>query len=311
MVSYWAGRSGLAVSQLLSWLGLPAGKYYAWQARRGLPNRHNAPVPKAQWLLPWEREAIVVFARQHPGEGYRRLTYRMLDADVVATSPSSVYRILKAAGLIPVSGAKTSLKGTGFIGPTVAHEHWHIDVSYLNIAGTFYYLCAVLDGYSRFIVHWGVRESMTEQAIEVIVQGARERFPGHTPRIISDNGPQFIARDFKEFVREAGMTHVRTSPYYPQSNGKIERWHQSIKQECLRPRSPVSLADARNLVSRYVEDYNTVRLHSALGYITPIDQLEGRAAAIFAGRRRKLSEARIARRQARKPSPEAVETVHG
>ena len=117
---------------------------------------------------------------------------------------------------------------------------------------------------------------MTEQAIEVIVQGARERFPGHTPRIISDNGPQFIAEDFKEFVREAGMTHVRTSPYYPQSNGKIERWHQSIKRECLRPRSPVSLPDARNLVSRYVEDYNTVRPHSTLCYITPMDQMEGR-----------------------------------
>lgn len=310
-VSHWAGRSGLAVGQLLSWLGLSAGKYHAWQARRGLPNRHHAPVPKAQWLLPWEREAIVGFAREHPGEGYRRLTYRMLDADVVATSPSSVYRVLKAAGLIPVTGTKTSLKGTGFIGPTVAHEHGHMDVSYLNIAGTFYYLCAVLDGYSRFIVHWGVRERMTEQAIEVIVQGARERFPGHTPRIISDNGPQFIAKDFKEFVREAGMTHVRTAPYYPQRNGKIERWHQSIKQECLRPRSPVSLPDARNLVNRYVEDYNTVRRHSALGYITPIDQMEGRATAIFAERRRKLGAARTARRQARKLSPEAVETVHG
>jgi transposase InsO family protein len=308
-VGYWAERSGLAVGQLLTWLGLPSGKYHAWQARRGLPNQHNAPVPQAQWLLPWEREAIIAFAQRYPNEGYRRLTYRMLDADVVATSPSSVYRVLKAAGLIPVTSAKPSLKGTGFIGPTVAHEHWHLDVSYLNIAGTFYYLCAVLDGYSRFIVHWGMRESMTEQAIEVIVQGARERFPGQTPRIISDNGPQFIAKDFKEFIREAGMTHVRTSPYYPQSNGKIERWHQSIKRECLRPQSPVSLPDARTLVSRYVEDYNTVRLHSAIGYITPADQLEGRAETIFAERRRKLSAARIARWQARKPSSEVIETA--
>lgn len=161
------------------------------------------------------------------------------------------------------------------------------------------------------MVHWGVRDSMPEQAIEVIVQGARERFPGQTPRIISDNGPQFITKDFKEFIREAGMTHVRTSPYYPQSNGKIERWHQSIKRECLRPRSPVSLADARNLVSRYVEDYNTVRRHSAIGYITPTDQREGWAEAIFAERRCKLSAARIARWQARKPSPEVIETAHG
>jgi putative transposase len=86
----------------------------------------------------------------------------------------------------------------------------------------------VLDGYSRFIVHWDLRESMTEAAIEVILQRAQEKYPEAKPRIISDNGPQFIARDFKEFIRISGMTHVRTSPFYPQSNGQIERWHKSL-----------------------------------------------------------------------------------
>jgi transposase InsO family protein len=116
---------------------------------------------------------------------------------------------------------------------------------------------------------------MTEVDVEIIISQAHEKYPEATPRIISDNGPQFIARDFKEFIRVCGMTHVRTSPYYPQSNGKIERWHQSLKDECIRPGTPLSLEDARGLVGGYVEYYNNVRLHSALGYVTPKDQVGG------------------------------------
>src|SRR5207253_698944 len=100
------------------------------------------------------------------------------------------------------------------------------------------------------------RESMTESDIELILERAKELHPEARPRIISDNGPQFIAKDFKEFIRISGMTHVRTSPYYPQSNGKIERWHKSLKGECIRPGAPLSLEDARRLVEGYVEHYN-------------------------------------------------------
>jgi putative transposase len=107
-----------------------------------------------------------------------------------------------------------------------------------------------------------------------------------------NNGPQFIAKDFKEFIRVSGMTHVRTSPYYPQSNGKIERWHKSLKGECIRPGTPLSLEDARRLVNGYVEHYNDVRLNSAIGYITPKDMLAGRQQEIHAERDRKLEEAR-------------------
>ena len=88
-------------------------------------------------------------------------------------------------------------KGTGFEQPLQPHQHWHIDVSYINLCGTFYYLCSVLDGFSRFLVHWDLRESMTEAEIEIILQGAKEKYPEAKPRIISDNGPQFIARDLK------------------------------------------------------------------------------------------------------------------
>jgi putative transposase len=133
---------------------------------------------------------------------------------------------------------------------------------------------------------------MTEAEIEINLQRAREQFPEAMPRIISDNGPQFIARDFKEFIRLCGMTHVRTSPFYPQSNGKVERWHQSLKAECVRPGVPLSIEEALRLVGRYVDHYNRVRLHSAIGYVTPVDKLEGREQQIFAERDRRLEEAR-------------------
>jgi hypothetical protein len=174
-----------------------------------------------------------------------------------------------------------------------------VDISYVNVCGTFYYLTSVLDGCSRFIVHWELRESMREADVEIVLQRAREKFPNATPRIITDNGPQFIARDFHEFIRLSGMTHVRTSPYYPQSNGKIERWHGTLKQDCLRPHVPLSLDDARHLVELFVEHYNHARLHSAIGYVTPADKLAGREAEIFAARDRKLDAARERRRRAR------------
>jgi transposase InsO family protein len=190
------------------------------------------------------------------------------------------------------------------------HEHWHVDVSYVNVCGTFYYLTSVLDGCSRFIVHWELRESMKTADVEIVLQRAREKFPGETPRIISDNGPQFIAKDFKEFIRLAGMTHVRTSPYYPQSNGKIERWHGTLKRDCIRPNVPLSIEEARRLVAEFVEDYNHARLHSALGYVTPADRLAGRHEAIFAERDRKLVEARQRRADRRREAtpPTAGET---
>ena len=284
---------------MLAWLGLGSSKFHDWKKRYGLANEHNGQVPRDWWLEDWEKQAILDYHDSHPLDGYRRLTFMMLDDDIVAVSPSSVYRVLKQANRLDRKWHKTSKKGTGFVQPLAPHEHWHVDISYLNLGGTFYYLCSLLDGYSRFIVHWEIRESMTEQDVETIIQRAREKFPGETPRIISDNGPQFVARDFKSFIRLCGMTHVRTSPYYPQSNGKLERWHGSIKRECIRPAAIDSLEDARRRVAEYVRHYNEARLHSAIGYVTPADKLAGLEKAIFAERDRKLEEARARRQRAR------------
>jgi transposase InsO family protein len=298
-MQHWSGRTELPVTRLVGWLGLARSKFYDWRGRYGRANEHNALVPRDFWLEDWERAAIVVYARAHPLEGYRRLAFMMLDDDVVAVSPSSVYRVLVEAQLMHRWERKLSKKGTGFVQPLGPHEHWHVDVTYINICGTFYYLCSLLDGYSRYLVHWEIRETMTEQDVEVIIQRAREKFPDARPRIISDNGPQFIAKDFKEFLRLAGMTHVRISPGYPQSNGKKERFYQTLKTECIRPGTPLSIEDARRIIAAFIEHYNTVRLHSAIGYVTPEDKLEGRAEAIWAERDRKLAAARETRRARR------------
>jgi putative transposase len=298
-VRRWQQRTEMPARRLVAWLGIGPSKFHDWKDRYGKRNEHNGWVPRDWWLEDWEKQAIIRFSFEYPLEGYRRLAFMMLDRDVAAVSPSSVYRVLKAAGRIGRSTNKPSKKGTGFQQPQKAHEHWHIDISYINIHGTFYYLTTILDGYSRYIAHWEIRRSMTEQDELVVLQRAKEKFPNETPRIISDNGSQFLAKDFKEFIRLCGMTHVRTSPYYPQSNGKLERFHGSIKGECLRPGTPISLEDAVRIVGRYVEHYNQVRLHSAIGYIAPADKLAGREAEIFAARDRKLAEARERRKEQR------------
>lgn len=305
-VAHWTQRTGLPAKQLLQWMGLPTSKFHQWRHRYGKVNEHNGRVPRDWWLEDWEKQAILDYHDRHPRDGYRRLTFMMLDEDVVAVSPSSTYRVLKAAGRLDRHRWAPSKKGTGFVQPKGPHKHWHIDISYLNLAGTFYFLITVLDGYSRYIVHWEIRETMTERDTEVVVQRALEKHPGVRPRIISDNGPQFVARDFKQFIRITGLTHVRTRPYYPQSNGKLERWHGSIKQECIRPAAPSSLDEALKLVAAYVEEYNHARLHSALGYITPSDKLNGLENVIFGERDRKLEEARNRRQQARHAAREVA-----
>lgn len=298
-VDYWTRRSGLPNSRFIRWLGISQSKFYDWRKRYGMANEHNAKTPRDFWLEPWEKQAILDFQKRNPHEGYRRLAFMMIDQGVVAVSPATVWRTLHEAGRLRRQSSGPSSKGKGFHQPSKPHHHWHTDVSYLNIRGTFYYLCSVLDGYSRAIVHWEIRESMTEHDVQIILQRAHEKHPDAKPRIISDNGPQFIARDLKELIRTLGMTHVRISPGYPQSNGKIERWHQSLKRECVRPKTPLSLDDARREVRAFVDYYNNVRLHSAIGYVAPADRLEGRDQTILQERDRRLETARALRKRRR------------
>jgi transposase InsO family protein len=308
-------KSEIAITVLVRGLGIVPSKYYGWVSRRGCINHHNGKIVREHWLLPWEYERIIAYYETHREEGYRRLTYMMLDENIVAVSPATTYRVLSGAGLLKRwntnTGAGTS---DGFQQPLGIHEHWHTDIKYVNFRGTFLFLISVIDGFSRYIVHHELRTSMQEFDVQLTVERALEKHPGACPRIISDNGSQYLAKDFAEFLRSRGLQHARTSIAYPQSNGKIERFHRTASEECLRKSSFVDLEDARRLIAKYIEHYNTKRLHSALYYLTPQDFLLGRVKERLEEREQKYARARLTRRvharqQARQPLKPVAESV--
>jgi hypothetical protein len=172
-VRCWSEKTEIGAGRFIHWLGVRASKFYDWRERYGRVNEHNGWIPRDFWLEPWEKQAIIGFHLKNPLEGYRRLTFMMLDAEVVAVSPSSVWRVLQRAGLLSRWKCKPSRKGTGFEQPPQAHQHWHIDVSYINVSGTFYYLCSVLDGYSRSIVHLTPHDMLAGRQAEI--HAARDR----------------------------------------------------------------------------------------------------------------------------------------
>ena len=153
-VRRWSEKTGIGAGQFIGWLDITASKFYDGRERYGKVNEHNGWVPRDFWLEDWEKRAIVGFHLKNPLEGCRRLTFH--DARRGHRGEESDQRMARVgqAGLLSKWNSKPSKKGTGFEQPLAAHQHWHIDVSYINISGTFYYLCSILDGCSRYIVNW-------------------------------------------------------------------------------------------------------------------------------------------------------------
>jgi len=289
-------KTDATLNNLLAMIGISSSKYYSWIDRHELPNDHNGIIPKKHWILDWEKEAIINYAQTHIGEGYRRLTYMMLDENIAAVGPSTTYRVLKSAGLLNRwNKVRKSTRGNGFEQPTIPHQHWHTDIKYVNFRGTFLFLISVIDGYSRYIVHHELRMSMQEFDVQITIQRALEKYPLVKPRLITDNGSQFISKDFAEYLKQAGLQHIRTSIAYPQSNGKIERYHRTIHEECLMTKSLIDLDDARRQIAEFIDYYNTKRLHSSLFYLTPADFLNGNITEKLEARNIKLRSAKRAR----------------
>lgn len=284
--------------EIINLIGISRSKYYEWSLRIGVYNSHNCFIPRSHWLLEEERDAIIDFCSSKVLSGYRRLTYMMIDKDIVYASPATVYRVLKDAGLISRwnQGTKTK-KGTGFIQPEKPLEHIHVDISYINIIGTFFFLICVLDGYSRMILHFELRANMQEYDVEITIQRFLEKYPEANGNLITDNGSQFISRDFKDFIRESGLNHIRTSVRHPQSNGKLERFHKTIKNEKIRVSSFISEIDAREQIAGYIKSYNEERLHSAIYYLTPKEVFEGKMKIRLDERQKKLDNSRRLRKQ--------------
>jgi transposase InsO family protein len=292
-------KTEIPVSKLLTAIDLTRVKFYRWLKRTGKPLQHNGQIPKSHWLTPTEVNAVVDYAKKHYStndyflrDGYRRLAYSMLDQDIVAASPSSIYRILKKEGLLNKWNVnKRNLKGTGFNQPDFPHKHWHTDIKYLNFNGTLLFLISVLDGYSRYVLHHEVRHNMAGYDVQLTVQKAKEKYPKAKPRIITDNGAQYISKEFKSFIKNIEVTHVKTSVAYPQSNGKIERFHRTISEECLRTKSPISVEDFKEYIASYIDHYNTIRLHASISYLTPEDYLLNRQKEKLEVREQKLLKA--------------------
>ena len=172
--------------KLLKFSGVSKSKYYDWKSRFGQRNIPSRP-PSDHLILPEEKQLIIDFYLDQPKEGYRRCAYQLIDNDVTYVSPSSVYRVLSEAGVLNQWNRKPSLKGDGFEQPIRPHEHWHMDISYVRLSGIYYYLICVLDGYSRKILHWDLRESMTDVDVGIVHLRALEQYPGQTPRMISSS----------------------------------------------------------------------------------------------------------------------------
>ena len=222
--------------------------------------RDLAPVPRGSphGILAEEKEAVIRYALEHPKEGYRRLAWMMVDEDVAYVSPSSVYRILSDADLL-YRWKRSQRAGVPPAEPTGPNERWHTDLMYLRVEDTWYFLVTVLDAYSRYVVHWDLLTSMTAAAVRVVVQDALKK-TGATPEVVTDNGSQFKAKDFRELVRDFELEHIRIRTYHPESNGRIERFHRSTRG-ALEEQDLKNLGKARQIIGRWVEFYNTRRLH--------------------------------------------------
>jgi len=185
---------------------------------------------------------------------------------------------LKQAGLTSRwPGLHGNAHKKGFEQPKRAHGQWHSDIAYLNILGTHYFFIGVLDGYSQAIIHHELRLDLTTTDVEIVMERALAKLPAGSrkPLLITDNGSQYVSAQFKAYLRERDISHSRARPHHPQSNGKMERLHKSLKGECVRVTAMTDLEEARRLTAEYVEEYTTQRLHSALNYLTPADYLQG------------------------------------
>jgi transposase InsO family protein len=289
-------RTGWTVRRILQHLGVSKARYRDWSKRaaaNALADRAPHPCLR-DGILPEEKAAVRAYALAHPKDGYRRLTWQMIDADVAYLSESSVYRILSEADLL-YRWKRPTQTGAAPRKPTRPHERWHTDLMYLRIADSWYFLVTVLDAYSRYVVHWELLTTMRAADVRLVIQQALEITGAH-PAVVSDNGAQFTAAEFKDLVRRFALEHIRIRTYHPESNGLVERFHRSTR-EALAEASVANLSAARAIIAQWVEHYNEGRLHAGLGYLTPAEFYRGNPAGRLEERRVKLERGRQERRR--------------
>jgi transposase InsO family protein len=267
-----------------------------------LPSVAVAPVQMYE-ALPAEKEAVLQYARAHPELRHRELAWRMVDEDVACLSPSTVYRILKEANLVCPWRRRTKRRREAVEKPGRVNERWVTDLMQVVVGGVVYYLVSFMDEYSRYIVHHELVCGMDGKTVSLAAQGAIDRLPKgadgqpvEKPVIQSDNGSGYIAREFLSVLAENGLGHHRIKPHCPEENGTMERAYRTLR-EALEGEELVNLLQAQDVLARIVTWYNEERLHSALGYLRPVEYYRGNPKERHEDRRRKMFEARHRRKE--------------
>jgi len=297
-IQRYQAKTGLPINTILKYAGIPERTWYEWSERCGAETKHNNNIPKAYYLTPEEIKAIVAYCTDNPLKGYRMQCWEMVDKNVAFVSCSSVYNVIKRHNLGKKWAELAEEAKKGFDQPLTVHEQWHIDFSYIKIQNSFYYFIGILDGYSRKMLNWRLCKNMEGVNAEILVAETKEVYPEAAgPRLISDNGSQFVSKDFEELLVLLEFSHTLTSANHPQSNGKLERFHRTLKTEHIRRASYLEYHDACIRLAEWIAYYNSERLHSAIWYLTPNDVFYGRTAKRLAERKEKLHAAFIKRQE--------------
>ena len=289
--------SHLPVKRTLAMIGIPSSTYYQWYARwveGGLDAlADRSPQPKSVWnRIPDEiREDVVEFALEHEDLTPRELAVKYTDEKHYFVSESSAYRILKAADLITAPAHVVIRAADEFRDKTTRpNELWQTDFTYLKVIGWgWFYLSTILDDHSRYIVAWKLCTTMkasdVTETLELALEasGCDDVTVVHKPRLLSDNGSSYVAGDLADFLEDKGMDHVRGAPHHPQTQGKIERWHQTMKNRILLENYYLP-GDLERQIEAFVDYYNNQRYHESLGNLTPADVYHGRGAQILSMR---------------------------
>jgi transposase InsO family protein len=286
--------SALPVRKTLAKIGIPKSTFYAWADRYasgGLDALDDhRPRPRRVWnRIPDDvRERIVSLALDEPDLSPREVAVAFTDRERSFVSEASVYRLLKVRGLVTSPAFIVMKAADAFANPTTAiNQLWQTDFTYLKVIGWgWFYLSTVLDDFSRYIVAWKLCTTMgaddVTDTLELALQasGLDDAPPDRRPRLLSDNGPSYVAGDLSDWLEGQGMKHTRGKPYHPMTQGKIERWHLSLKSRILLENYYLP-GDLERAVADFVEHYNHRRYHESLDNLTPADVYFGRGARIL------------------------------
>jgi putative transposase len=274
--------------QALIALGIPKSSYYRW--RRGQPISGNQKRPWNR-ITPEEEAKVLAVARDYPELSSRQLSAWITDNRGFAVSESTVYRILKREGLVKRQETQITAAKEYHTKTKRPHQMWATDASYFRVVGWgYYYLVTVMDDYSRFILSWKLQKDMSASSLIEVIQEAVDA-TGMTDvpvedrtRLLSDNGAGYVSRAFRDYLRLVGIGHILAAPFHPQTNGKVERYQQSLKRDVnqLPYERPSQLERA---IAGFVDYYNYRRYHKALGNVTPADVLYGRREMILERRK--------------------------